>query len=113
MPPMIDPMPVDPVHAPGVKVSSGSVAPSGRLPDGSAAGPRQDAVKKRRAASGERQGAAPAPRQLLASPPVRTTTGRPPGSDRRCAAVADVVFVVLTLVVFGLLALAVRGVEKL
>jgi hypothetical protein len=28
-------------------------------------------------------------------------------------AVTDVVFVVLTLVVFGLLALAVRGVEKL
>jgi hypothetical protein len=33
--------------------------------------------------------------------------------DRGWTAVADVVFVVLTLVVFGLLALAVRGVERL
>jgi hypothetical protein len=31
----------------------------------------------------------------------------------RCAAVADVIFVVLTLVVFGLLALLLRGVERL
>jgi hypothetical protein len=34
-------------------------------------------------------------------------------SDRGCAAVADVVFVVLTLTVFGLLSMAVRGVERL
>jgi hypothetical protein len=34
-------------------------------------------------------------------------------TDRGCAAVADVVFVVLILAVFGLLALAVRGVERL
>jgi hypothetical protein len=34
-------------------------------------------------------------------------------ADRGCTAVADVVFVLLTLAVFGLLALAVRGVEKL
>jgi hypothetical protein len=44
---------------------------------------------------------------------VRTATGRPPGVDRGCAAVADVIFVLLTLAVFGLLALAVRGLEKL
>jgi hypothetical protein len=44
---------------------------------------------------------------------VWTTTGRPPGLDRGCTAVADVIFVLLTLAVFGLLALAVRGVEKL
>lgn len=40
------------------------------------------------------------------------TTGRPPIRIEG-AAVADVVFLVLTLVVFGLLALAVRGVERL
>jgi hypothetical protein len=33
--------------------------------------------------------------------------------DRGCAAVADMVFVVLTLAVFWLLSLAVRGVERL
>jgi hypothetical protein len=44
---------------------------------------------------------------------VRTTTGRPPDLIRGCAAVADVIFVLLTLAVFGLLALAARGVEKL
>jgi hypothetical protein len=43
---------------------------------------------------------------------VRTTTGRPPEWSG-CGGVADVVFVVLTLVVFGLLALAVHGVERL
>ena len=35
------------------------------------------------------------------------------GTGSEVADVADVVFVVLTLVVFGLLALAVRGVERL
>jgi hypothetical protein len=44
---------------------------------------------------------------------VRTTTGRPQGTDRGWAAVADVVFVVLTLMVFGWLVLAAGGVERL
>jgi hypothetical protein len=39
--------------------------------------------------------------------------GSSTGARSEGAAVADVVFVVLTLVVFGLLALAVRGVERL
>jgi hypothetical protein len=42
-----------------------------------------------------------------------TTTGRPPGSDEGARDVTDVVYLLLTLAVFGLLALAVRGVERL
>ena len=55
----------------------------------------------------------PAGPSLLAS---RLRCGRRPVVRRtgsRVHGVADVVFVVLTLAVFGLLALAVRGVEKL
>jgi hypothetical protein len=51
---------------------------------------------------------------LLASPLARwTTTGRPRETDEGAHDVTDVVYVLLTLAVFGLLALAVRGVEKL
>jgi hypothetical protein len=53
-------------------------------------------------------------RALLASPIARwTTTGRPQETDEGALDVTDVVYVLLTLVVFGLLALAVRGVEEL
>lgn len=41
------------------------------------------------------------------------TTGRPPDAIEGVPAVADLIFVVLTLAVFGLLALLVRGMEDL
>jgi hypothetical protein len=50
---------------------------------------------------------------VLASRSEWTATCRPPEPDRGCCSVADVVLLVLTLVLFGLLASAVRGVERL
>jgi hypothetical protein len=44
---------------------------------------------------------------------VRTTTGRPLGPDRGTPVVGDVLFIALTAAVFGLLALALRGLERL
>ncbi|GAB4081823.1 hypothetical protein GCM10028783_27720 [Modestobacter muralis] len=53
-------------------------------------------------------------RPLLASRLARwTTTGRPRETDEGALDVTDVVYVLLTLAVFGLLALAARGVERL
>ena len=74
---------------------------------------RQDAVKKtrgrRRTPSRHRSGASAGLTSPAGADDERVV--RRTGSE--VCAVADVVFVVLTLVVFGLLALAVRGVEKL
>ena len=83
----------------GVKVPSGSAPVRG--PSGPPFPP-----------SGMRQDAVPLAPSLLASPLVdRRRVGS--GMRMKVRLVLDVIFVLLTLGVFGLLALAVRGMERL
>jgi hypothetical protein len=68
--------------------------------------------ERRPGTSWPRQGA-PVRRPLRIASAAVEDDDRPPADPIGSAAMADVLFVVLTLLVFGLLALAARGVERL